>query len=351
MGEVELVNGSRVYLDGADDGALRVQGKNLRGAWADEVGLWRRTYVRTSWTESLNFAVRLAPARIVATGTPKAGHPLVAELLDDPETVVSHMSLLANAENLDPRAVADFLRRHPPGSRLYRQEVEGEFITDVFGALWSLDMIADLRVQEHPTLNRMVVAVDPSGSTDEDTGSSECGIVVAGFSAHTGHGYVTDDRSLRASPNGWARAAVAAYHEHRADRIVAERNFGGEMVRAVIQTVDPNVPVKLVNASRGKAIRAEPIASLYERERVHHVGVFRELEDQMCHWVPDAGFDSPDRMDALVWALTELMIDGGGNVLQYPSYDEGVEPVIRRGDLVLRGHHHIDKDPEEAWEW
>jgi len=353
IGELELVNGSRVYLDGADDGALRVQGKNLCGAWADEVGLWRRSYWKTSWTESLNFAVRLDPGRIVATGTPKAGHPLVAELLADASTVMSHMSMLANAANLDPAAVADFLRRHPPGSRLHRQEVEGEFITEVFGALWDFDMIEAGRVGlgECPGLTRVVVGVDPSGSADEDSGASECGIVVAGFSRVTGRGYVVGDRSLRASPNRWARAAVDAYREHKADRIVAERNFGGEMVRAVIQTVDASVPVKLVNASRGKLPRAEPIASLYERELVHHVGAFRELEDQMCSWVPDTGMPSPDRMDAAVWAITELMIDGGGVVLQYPSHGEDVEPVVRRGDLILRGEHHVDKDPAELWEW
>lgn len=349
FGELELVTGARCYIDGADDGALRIQGKNLRGAWCDEVGLWRRTNWKLAWTESLGFAVRHEPARIVATGTPKAGHPLVKLLLEDERAVVTNMRMLDNAANLHPDTVAEFLRRFD-GTRLGRQELEGEFVEEAVGALWTLDMIASVRFTPadlanhlvHGGLTRVVVAVDPSGSEDEDTGASECGIVVAGTAASTKHAYVLDDKSLRASPNQWAKAAVNAYYEHKADRLVAERNFGGEMVRAVIQTVDRNVPVKLVNASRGKAIRAEPVSSLYERELVHHVGVFRDLEDQMCDWVPDSGMDSPDRMDALVWALTDLMLDAGGGK-QYASYDRETEPVARRGDLVLRGEQYLDK--------
>ena len=251
------------------------------------------------------------------------------------------MSMLANRANLDENAVAEFLRRHPPGSRLYQQEVEGEFITEILGALWNLDLIDRLRATAHPDLTRVVVAIDPSGSADEDTGVSECGIVVAGRSTHTGHAYVLDDRSLAASPNRWAAQAVAAYHDHRADMIVAERNFGGEMVRAVIQTVDPAVPVKLVTASRGKQLRAEPVASLYERELVRHVGAFQDLEAQMCTWTPEDPV-SPDRLDALVWALTELMIERGGG-RQYEAYGAIDEPVYRRGDIVKVGSRYIDK--------
>ena len=350
IGEVELVNGSRVYLDGADDGALRVQGKNLRGAWCDEIGLWRAGNWKLAWTESLGFAVRLESAKVIATATPKAGHPLVGMLLDDPQTATTHMSMLANAANLDPEAVAEFLRRHPPGSRMFRQEVEGEYITETIGALWELDLLERLRITPEQLrvslaghgMSRVVVGVDPSGSADEDDGSSECGIAVAGYSAHTGHGYVLGDKSLRASPSRWAQAVVSAYRDHRADRVVAEKNFGGEMVRAVINTVDANVPVTLVSASRGKVPRAEPVAALYERELIHHVGVYRELEDQMCSYVAESGMDSPDRMDALVWALSELMVAQSGGK-QYDAYGLGGPPVTRRGDLVLVGEKYIDK--------
>ncbi len=343
IGELYVENGAKVYIDGADDGALRIQGKNLRGAWCDEVGLWRNW--ETAWDESLAFAVRLEPGKVVATGTPKTGHPLVRALLADADVAKTHMRMLDNAANLHPAAVEYLLAKYK-GTRRGRQELDGEFLEEVLGALWQAVVIDRNRVKAAPKLDRIVVGVDPSGAADEDTGANEIGIVAAGFSTQEQHGYVVADRSLRAGPHEWASAVVRCYHDLEADLIVAERNFGGEMVRHTIQSVDRNVPVKLVTSSRGKAIRAEPVAALYEQDRVHHVGTWPELEEQMCHWVPprpgERTVDSPDRMDALVFALTELMVSPGGGS-QYPSYDEGREPVVRRGDLVLRGERYVDK--------
>lgn len=310
-GQVQLHNGSVVFLDGADDGAFRIQGKNLRGAWCDEVGLWGRGW-KTAWMESLQFAVRLAPGKIVATGTPKAGHPLIKHLLADPYTRVTRMRTMDNSSNLDPMALEE-LKRQYAGSRLGRQELEAEFLEDIEGALWSRTQLDDLRVGEPPELSRVLVAVDPNVSSNE--ASNSAGIVVVGRGKRDGLGYVIADRTTAGGPRAWAQAAIAAYHFYEADLIVAEKNQGGEMVRITIETVLDTAPIKLVHASHGKRIRAEPIATLYEGDapRVRHCRSWKgapvdlqALEDQMVTWTPEA--DSPDRMDALVWGLSELML-------------------------------------------
>lgn len=185
-------------------------------------------------------------------------------------------------------------------SLAYRMEIMAEDIDEVPGALWTRESIEQRRVKAAPTLERIVVAIDPSATATGD----EAGIIVAGRNGD--HAYVLADDSLQGSPLTWARAAVAAYHRWKADRIVAEQNNGGEMVELTISTADATVPVKLVHASRGKQTRAEPVAALYEQGRVHHVGNFDALEDEQCLWTP--GDPSPNRMDALVWAITELMI-------------------------------------------
>jgi uncharacterized protein (DUF983 family) len=171
------------------------------------------------------------------------------------------------------------------------------------GALWRQAVIDDLRLPYHPELTRIVVAIDPSGSSKAV--ADECGIVVAGV-GRNGHGYVIADLSKRDTPRGWAQTAVAAFHSYRADRIIAEQNFGGEMVELTLRTVDPNISYKAVNASRGKAVRAEPVSALYEKRMVHHVGSFELLEEELTSWVP--GDPSPNRLDALVWCLSELMV-------------------------------------------
>ena len=308
---LRLRNGSVIYADGADDGAPTIQGKNLRGLWADEVGLWRKW--QQAWEESIRYAVRLSPARIVATGTPKRGHPLVKALMADPAVSKTLLRTSDNAANLDPALLAELYAKYG-GTTLGRQELEGEILEDVPGALWHRNRIELLRVVQAPELVRVVVAIDPSATSTES--ADEAGIVVAGVDV-MGFGYVLDDLSRRTSPHLWATAAIHAYHERKADRIIAEVNNGGEMVEAVIHAISPSVAYKAVSATRDKRTRAEPIATLYEQGRVHHVGPFETLEDQMCSWVP--GEKSPDRMDALVWALTDLMLNDS-----WGSYGSGV---------------------------
>jgi phage terminase large subunit-like protein len=308
---LRLRNGSVIYADGADDGAPTIQGKNLRGLWADEVGLWRKW--QQAWEESIRYAVRLSPARIVATGTPKRGHPLVKSLMADGAVHKTLLKTSDNAANLDPRLLAELYAKYG-GTTLGRQELEGEILDDVPGALWHRGLIEMLRVSVTPELTRIVVAIDPSATSTES--ADEAGVVVAGVDA-LGEGYILDDLSARTSPSLWAAAAVSAYHTRKADRIVAETNNGGEMVEALLRVIAPSVSYKAVTATHGKTTRAEPIAALYEQGRVHHVGAFESLEDQMCSWVP--GEKSPDRMDALVWALTDLML-----VNTWGTYGAGV---------------------------
>ncbi len=312
LGELRLRNGSAIWVSGADVGGRRMQGHNLRGAWADEIGLWRRPEV--AWDQSLRYAVRMAPpARIVATGTPKRGHPLVRALITDPAEVKTLVRTLDNVANLDAATVDAWVAQYA-GTALGRQELEGEMLEDVPGALWQRRWIDADRLLEHPDLVRVVVGVDPEASSAE--GAAETGILVVGAAPHDGHGakpmrhdhyYVLEDASLRATPDGWGRAAVTAYKGRRADLIVAEANNGGEMVEHTLRTVESSVSFKAVHASRGKVARAEPIAALYEQGCVHHLGVFTELEDQLCSYVGGDG-PSPDRYDALVWALTELAV-------------------------------------------
>jgi hypothetical protein len=198
--------------------------------------------------------------------------------------------------------------------REYPATPEEAFSAEVPGALWKREQIDNLRVLGGvPELKRIVVAVDPSGG-DKDR-NDEVGIIVAGIDAQK-HGYVLADHSGRYSPETWASKTVALYRQFKADRIVAEANFGGQMVESTIRVVDRNAPVKLVHASRGKQARAEPVAALYEQNRIHHCGTFIGLEDEMVTWVPLESTDSPNRIDSLVWAMTELLIDTGGTVAQ-----------------------------------
>ena len=241
--------------------------------------------------------------RAVATTTPRPTR-LIRNLADRPDCVVTRGSTYDNAANLSP-AFLDEMRQRYEGTRLGRQELEAELLLDADGALWTRDMLDDARTTTVPNLRRVVVAIDPAATANAD--SDETGIIVAGVDDH-GHGYVLEDRSMKGSPAEWASAAVTAHHVHKADRIVAEANQGGDMISHTLRTVDAAVPVKLVHASRGKRTRAEPVAALYEQGRVHHAGAFPELEDQLCTWTPDG--PSPDRLDALVWALSELMVGG-----------------------------------------
>lgn len=276
----------------------RLRGPNHDLAWSDEVAAWRYS---EAW-DQLMFGLRIGSnPRVIATTTPRPTK-LIRTLIEREDVAVTSGSTYDNISNLSPSFVAEMKSRYE-GTRLGRQELHAELLTDVQGALWTPGMIEDGRLSEAPPLKRIVVAIDPAASAGED--SDETGIIVAGI-GEDGKGYVLDDKSMRASPNDWASAAIQAYHFYKADRIVAESNQGGDMISHTIRTIDGNVPIKLVHASRGKRTRAEPVAALYEQQRVHHVGMFAALEDQLTTWTGDT--NSPDRLDALVWALTELMV-------------------------------------------
>jgi phage terminase large subunit-like protein len=218
--------------------------------------------------------------------------------------VITRGSTYDNRANLAASFFTSIITKYE-GTRLGRQELEGHDLDDNPGALWQRDTIDSARVRKALDMVRIVVAVDPAVTSGED--SDETGIIVAGKDEF-GHAYIIEDCSVKGTPDEWGRVVVEAMKRHQADRIVAEVNQGGDMVKYVLETIDKNLPIKMVRASRGKIARAEPISALYEQQKVHHVGAFHKLEDQMCTWEP--GMPSPDRMDALVWALTELMIVG-----------------------------------------
>ena len=301
---IVFLNGATAYLFSAEE-PDRLRGPNLDAAWCDELAAWADA--DGMWA-NLQMALRLtgpkgdAPQVLVST-TPRR-HKLLKQIIAAPSTIVTRSRTTDNAANLDG-ATLTYLQQRYGGTSLGRQELDAELIDDAEGALWNRRMIEDGRVYQRPDMRRIVVAIDPAGSSGVK--SDETGIVAVGI-AHDGQGYLLADVSGRYSPDTWARKAVALYHDLRADRIVAEKNFGGEMVYTTVYAVDTRVPVKLVTASRGKAVRAEPVVSLYEQRRVHHVGQFTELEDQLCSWDPTQSNTSPDRLDALVWGLTELML-------------------------------------------
>jgi phage terminase large subunit-like protein len=234
---------------------------------------------------------------------------LLKELLarEGKDVIVTRGSTYENSSNLAPTFFDTIVSKYE-GTRLGRQELLAEMLTDVPNALWQRSKIDELRVTKHPELIRIVVAIDPAAKSEE--GSDETGIIVAGKD-RAGHGYILNDLSGQYQPLAWAAKAIGAYKTHKADRIIAEINNGGEMVEATLRTVDKAVSYRAVHATRGKVIRAEPIAALYEQGKIHHVGSFPKLEDQLCEMTLDfdraaAGY-SPDRLDAAVWALTELM--------------------------------------------
>jgi len=298
---LEFPNGSIATHFSADE-PNRLRGPQFHWAICDELAAWRFAVA----FDNLLLGVRLGIDPRIAIATTPRPVPLIQKLLTDPACVVTRGSTYENAAHLAPAFLESILSRYA-GTRLGRQEIEGEVLADVPGALWQFAWIEAARVSAAPELLRIVIAVDPAVTVGK--ASDETGIVAAGAALINGelHGYVLGDHTLKASPERWARAAVAAYHQHNADRILAEVNNGGDLVEHTIRTVDTSVPIMQVRASRGKVTRADPIAALYESGRVHHVGELRALEDQMCKWTADAG-GSPDRVDALVWALHDLLI-------------------------------------------
>jgi phage terminase large subunit-like protein len=277
----------------------RLRGPQHDCAWCDELAAWRYP---EAW-DQLQFGLRLGTdPKVIVTTTPRPTKE-IRTLVAAETTAVTRGSTFDNADNLAPAFLERILAKYE-GTRLGRQELYAEILDDVPGALWTRAMLEAAVTgcpKPVPDGERLVVAIDPAITSGED--SDETGIVVA---QRTGReAVVLADLTCRLSPDGWARRAVEAYHEHKADRIVAEANQGGDMVKTVLRTVDPNVPVKLVHATRGKRVRAEPVAALYEQGRVFHAAVFADLEDQLVTWTPDSP-TSPDRLDALVWALTDL---------------------------------------------
>jgi phage terminase large subunit-like protein len=300
-------NGSVAQLFSSED-PESLRGPQFDLAWCDELGKWK--HARETW-DMLQFGLRLGTApRQVVTTTPRA-IPLLKAILADPGTVTTKLSTLANAGNLAPGFIRAMEARYG-GTRLGRQELDGELIEDREDALWSRDMLERARIRAPGPLSRIVVAVDPPAA--ERAKNSCCGIVVAGVEA-SGRAAVLADLSVaNASPGEWGAAVVRAYRRFQADRVVAEVNQGGDMVATILHTIDAGLPVTNVRAMRGKYTRAEPVAALYEQGRVAHAGTFPALEDQMCDFGADglSGGNSPDRLDALVWALTALMLTGQG---------------------------------------
>jgi phage terminase large subunit-like protein len=277
-----------------------LRGPNFDAAWCDELAKWKKA--RDVWT-NLQLALRLGnhPQAIITT-TPRPT-ALMRDLLSDHATVVTRSRTIDNHQNLASTFLDDMLTRYG-NSNLGRQELDGEVINDDPNALFRRDDIDKFRVRKVPDLRRVVVAIDPPATGT--IRANACGIVCVGLGTD-GRCYVLDDASLkRATPMRWAKRAVDLFNTRKADRIVAEVNQGGDMVKTVLLQVDPNLPLRTVHATRGKHARAEPVAALYEQGRISHIGVFRELEDEMCSVIGEG--ESPDRLDALVWAVTELML-------------------------------------------
>lgn len=304
LGELSLFNGTRYKLFSATE-PERLRGPQHHRAWGDEVAAWPDP----ATFDQMLFGLRLgAHPQAVLTTTPKATK-LVHKIVRTPGTMLTRGSTFDNAANL-PAGTLVHLRDRYEGTRLGRQELYAELLDTLEGALWTAEMIDAHRARSVPPLRRVVVAVDPSGTKGDGEGD-DIGIVVAG-KGDDGRFYVLQDATCQLSPDGWAKRVAKIYEDWNADRVVAEKNFGGAMVEAVLRTAAKDLPVKLVTASRGKVVRAEPIAALYEQEKVSHVGEFTALEDQLCAMTV-AGFlgeGSPDRADALVWALTELSGQG-----------------------------------------
>lgn len=296
-------NGSTAHAYSAEVPA-QLRGPQHHFAWCDEPASWtdapKGDALDTAWN-NLMLGLRLGQSpRCVATTTPKP-NALIRMLLDRRSTVITRGSTYDNLGNLAPSFREEVLATYE-GTRIGRQELLGELLDDVEGALWNIGLLDEDRVTTPPEMQRIVVAIDPSGGSGPN--NDEQGIIVAGLGVD-GELYVIADRSCSLSPHGWASRAVGAFREFAADRIVAEKNYGGDMVESTIRQVDKNVPVKVITASRGKVQRAEPVAALYEQHQVHHVGTMPKLEDQLTTWTPQDG-TSPDRLDALVWAVTEL---------------------------------------------
>ncbi len=272
--------------------------------WCDELAKWQRP---EETFDNLLMGLRLGSNPLcIVTSTPRPTRFLMelerrTDRQGRPCTITTRGRTQDNYRNLSPVFISTIISKYE-GTRLGRQELEGEFLDDNPDALWKRSDIDQNRVRTIPELSYVVVGVDPAATSK--TGSDDTGIIVAGKDDN-GHYYVLGDYTIHDTPQKWGNAVITAFHKHKANVIIGETNNGGEMVEHTLKTIDPKIPFKAVHASRGKATRAEPISALYEQGKVHHFGTFPELEDQLCEWVPGAE-KSPDRLDALVWALSKL---------------------------------------------
>ena len=324
--QIRLRNNSIIQAFSGEE-PERLRGPQHHGAWVDELAAFR--YIQESW-DQLQFGLRLGQhPQTVVTTTPKP-RKLLRDLMDrkDGSIAVTRGSTFDNALNLAPTALIE-LRARYEGTRLGRQELYGELIEDVEGALWSLSAIEKDRVKDIPdNIIRRVVAVDPAVTANID--SDETGIIVVSRDSN-GHGYVEGDHSMRGTPNEWANRVINVFDQYECDNIIVEINQGGDMVAQTLRTIRPHLPIREVRASKGKRLRAEPISSIYEQGRIHHVGVLDKLETQMTTWTPDDP-KSPDRIDALVHGLTDLMDSGGAE-----AYLRGLAVVCTCGFPSTRG--------------
>lgn len=279
----------------------RLRGPQHDTALADELAAW---FYDEAWAQ-LMFGLRLGDDPRVCVATTPRPTPIIRELLRDSSTVVTRGSTYDNRANLAPAFLTSIVKKYE-GTRLGRQELHAEILDDAPGALWKRDQLDALRVASVPEFRTIVVAVDPAVTSGED--SDETGILVAGLGEDS-HGYVLEDLSGKYTPDEWATKVVSAVDRWNADRVVVETNQGGDLAVNNVRTKRRALPVRKIHASRGKRLRAEPVAALYEQGRVHHKGGFAQLEDELCQWEPGVSPDSPNRLDAMVYALTELMVD------------------------------------------
>ena len=296
--EIRLFNGSKILGFAAQE-PDRLRGPQFHRAWCDELAAWR--YPETF--DQLMFGLRLGNnPQCVITTTPKPTK-LIKELVERDDVHVTKGNTFENEENLAESALA-MLKERYEGTTMGRQELYAEIVDNLEGALWRSDMIDETRLSanEERELTNIIVAIDPAVTANEN--SDETGIIVVGKDANNEY-YVLEDISGKYSADKWGRMAVRAYYEWEADRVVAEVNNGGDLVERLLRNIDTDIPYRSVHATRGKLVRAEPIAALYEQKRVHHVGSFPELESQMCTYTGDIK-TSPDRLDAMVWGLSEL---------------------------------------------
>jgi len=295
----KLANGSIIKGFSAEE-PDRLRGPQFHGGWLDELAAWSKPDAYDQY----KFGLRLGHhPKTVVTTTPRPT-AIVKSIMQSNGTVITRGSTFENKDNLAEAALIELELKYA-NTRLGRQELFGEVLDDNPGALWTRARLEETRIQSEqlPPLVRVVVGVDPAVTSNETSDST--GIVVAGMS-NDGHYYILDDKTIKASPQGWGEQVIATFEQHHASRIICEVNNGGDLVVHLLQQIKNNAPVKKVTASRGKIIRAEPIAALFEQGRAHIVGYFPQLEDQLCEFQPDLGMSSPDRLDAMVWALTDL---------------------------------------------